>query len=155
MRRVLFSFAVTFLLTGTANANDENKFIGFWQSIDELDGSDIMLSIRDLYGDGTLEFSWRESSWSSCNNTEGAILQGSGTVVDNVLTSSDTKITCFEETVEPKVLCFGFLTGDCEVDIGGPFMLTFNEESSVLIEDSDGSVLHRISSKTQRRWKGR
>jgi hypothetical protein len=152
MRRLLGSFAATLLLAGAANAGGEDKLIGLWEGMDERDGSDITVSIRDLNDDGTLEFSWRESSWSFCNNTERAILQGSGTVDDGVLTSSDTKITCFDETVETKVLCFGFLTDDCDVDIGGPYTLEFNKDSDVLINDGDGTaVLHRTSSRVRHR----
>lgn len=139
-------FAALTVAVSAAQAGDEKDFIGFWEGIDESDGSAVTVSVRDLDEDDTLEFSWHESNWSFCDNTERALISGTGIVYDDVLTSTNTTLECFEPGFEQK-LCFGFAGGDCTGTIPGYFELTFDNDNEVLLNDDGGTliVVHRIS----------
>ena len=75
MKRIFMTVAVggvmVLLLTSVAHAESEGRrFIGLWQGIDEVDGSEILVLISDD-GNGAFALLWRETFFTVCTNERG------------------------------------------------------------------------------------
>ena len=101
MRRWIAVSIVVFsiILASTVQAGGFFKssyFIGLWQGIDTVDGSEAQRSIT-LNRDGTFNISGREEYFSACNGYRG-ILKGKGMFVNGVVVSEEFELTCIYET---------------------------------------------------------
>ena len=74
------------------------NFIGLWQGIDTVDGSEAQRSIT-LNSDGTFNIIGREGYFSACDGFRG-ILKGTGVLENGVLFFENFEVTCFYEDGE-------------------------------------------------------
>jgi hypothetical protein len=78
-------------------------FVGLWQGIDTVDGSEAQRSIT-LNRDGTYNIAGREGYFSACDGARG-ILNGTGALENGVLFFKNFEVTCFyEESVESRII---------------------------------------------------
>jgi hypothetical protein len=95
-------------LTATAFAADDGvrhrqAFLGFWESVDPLDGSTVQVSISDIEGDGILELVNGESFWTVCfqlgdNYSLGrGLVTGQGRVVSKGVLEVESSLTCIDD----------------------------------------------------------
>ena len=91
------------LLASVAHADSNGKrFIGLWQGIDEEDGSEILVLIKDD-GNGAFELLWRETFFTVCVN-ETAFDGGRGVIKGTAaldpgnqdILRTDLDIFCFD-----------------------------------------------------------
>jgi hypothetical protein len=67
-------------------------FIGLWQGVDPMDGSEALRSIT-LKDDGTFKIIGSETYWTICDGGRG-IVEGTGVLNKGIL-AADHRITCF------------------------------------------------------------
>ena len=99
--------AATPTLAGQANnqnAANGRFFIGFWEGIDPLDGSNVQLSLTRSDSDRHLfDYIYRESFFTSCftaENTKGrGVLIGTGILVERGVIEVVADITCFNDDI--------------------------------------------------------
>ena len=141
MRKFLFvtmvsAMAVLSIIFVPAASSADNQgrtkfFIGLWKGVDSVDGSEVLASISDNDGDGTLELLWHESRWFSCNGSDNAILTATGgTIEDRVLSFETAIISCFDMNNETDV---------------SPVTFEANRKDNTIF--SNNIVLHRIDSR--------
>lgn len=75
--------------------NPKDYFIGLWQGVDPLDGSEALRSIIKNK-DGTFKITGSESFFSGCGSDRG-IVEATGYVKRYVLRTEDATLTCFED----------------------------------------------------------
>lgn len=144
MRQLLIIFAVVGLMAAMqfgctssdgADNDADSFFLGLWEGIDPLDGSDVLASITNIDGDGTIEILWRESFYALCEGDQG-IVQGSGTIGEDGILLTDEFLTCFNK----------------EVTVNGKGVYTPSEKDQLLIitypenPELEPLILHLISS---------
>lgn len=115
MRRFLIAFVLVFSLMFVSNVNASflnygshfidlrsSYFIGLWQGIDPVDGSEVLFSIFKN-DDGTFSILGHESSFYTCANTDKGVVTGTGQIVHGVLAITDMKLQCLQEEDLPPV----------------------------------------------------
>lgn len=133
MKKIVLMSAFVFGMAGTgaAFAGDEHDFLGLWSGVDDSDGSSVLVSITDPNEDDVLDIRWSETAWDFCGGQSDALISGTGTVDDDVLTASVT------------LECFTFPAGPITID---PFTLTEREDGTITNDDGGNRIpLHRIS----------
>lgn len=145
MRQLLITFAVVGLMaamqfgcTSSDGAHNyaDSFFIGLWEGIDPLDGSEVLASITNIDGDDTIEILWRETFYTLCEGDQG-IVQGTGTIGEDGILRTDEFLTCFNK----------------EVTVNGKGVYTPSEKDQLLIitypenPELEGLILHQVSSR--------
>ena len=129
--------AAAFVFPSNAAAVGDRFFIGFWQGIDLLDGSEVLLSISDNDRDRTLEVRVTETFFTNCiaqnkgfSGSPG-IIEGAGTVQGETLTWMFS-FKCYDPATNS-------LT---EIETG---TATFeaNRRNKILV-DGSGTIYHRV-----------
>ena len=111
---VLAVFALAAVLVAreaddTVSADEGQKFIGLWQTIQSIsDGSLQTLSISDIDGDGVFQIGFHESFFSSCGGGfhDKGVGSGTATVNEEGTLIADLTITCTPGPVVSFVLSF-------------------------------------------------
>lgn len=127
-----------------AAAADAEGYLGLWQGVDSLDGSEVEVSITDVEGDGTLSTLQREGFFSICfERGEGyalgrGLVEGSGRVDEEGVLRIDEELACIDDhNIKQEPLT-------------GPALYTLDESGKVLTISSDppgeypSILLHRI-----------
>ncbi len=106
MRRFVILFVSVLSLMYVSNVNAfflerGSYFIGLWQGIDPIDGSEVLLSISKN-DDGTFSTIGHESNFFVCNDTDKGVSTGTGHIESGVLVTSEI-VQCFSanETIGP------------------------------------------------------
>jgi len=126
-----------FLLPGNAAAVGNRFFIGLWQGIDTLDGSEMLVSINDNDRDGILEVRLTETFFATCiaqnkgfSGSPG-ILEGTGTVNGKILTWNFS------------FKCYDPATNSLTEILTGPSTYEAHRRDNILV-DEEGNIFHRI-----------
>jgi len=107
MKQIVITVAVVgvmvLLLTSVAHAESEGRrFIGLWQGIDEVDGSEILVLISDDENEPFVLL-WRETFFTICANERGfdgrrGVIKGTAYLDpgDQPILRTRLDITCFD-----------------------------------------------------------
>jgi hypothetical protein len=88
------------ILASTVQAGgllQKHYFLGLWQGIDAVDGSEAQRSIT-LNRDGTFNIIGYETYFSGCNGGRG-LVTATGVLENGVIISEDFRLTCFDKFV--------------------------------------------------------
>ena len=88
--------------TGAAGGSSEQarneratrQFVGYWMGIDPLDGGDSRRGIT-RNDDDTFSVIGRDTVFTLCDETDRAIITGTGVLEDKALVVDDVVLTCF------------------------------------------------------------
>ena len=119
------------------------NFLGFWQGVDELDGSPVRLSLSDVDNDGVLAHTLQEDFYSVCFNLGAGYSKGRGvetgtaTVVSKDVIEVLSQLTCISDSNVPNPL--GLTTQE--------YVLAAHGRNIVLPPhgSSPGIVLHHVA----------
>ena len=134
---VLVVLTMALVVPGIAGANGTRFFIGLWQGVDTLDGSEILVSISDNNRDGILEVRYTETFFTTCiaqdkgfNGSPG-LVEGVGTIEAKTLTWTFS-FKCYDPATNSLA----------EIETG---TATFeaNRRNNILV-DASGNILHRV-----------
>lgn len=93
---VVLLIALSIVLVSNTDAGSFDRgqfFIGLWQGIDPIDGSEMLRSItRDE--DGTFSITGTETHFIGCEGDRGKVI-GTGVLEGNVIVSSDFTLICY------------------------------------------------------------
>jgi hypothetical protein len=134
----LVGLAAAFLFPGNASALGNRFFIGFWEGIDTLEGSEMLLSISDNNRDGILEVRLTDTFFATCiAQNQGfagspGLIEGTGTVTDKVL-NWNFSFKCYKPATNSLV---EILTGTSTYEA--------NRKDNILV-DEFGNIFHRVS----------
>ena len=114
MRRFLIAFVLVLSLMFVSNVHASflnngsrfidlrsSYFIGLWQGIDPVDGSEVLFSIFKN-DDGTFSILGHESSFFVCDDTDKGVITGKGQIEHGVLVTTEMRLQCLQEkNLEP------------------------------------------------------
>ena len=134
---VLVNLTVALVFPGIAGAVGSRFFLGFWQGIDTVDGSEVLVSISDKDRDGILEVRVTETFFTDCiaqnkgfSGSPG-LLEGTGTVQGKTL----TWIFSFK--------CYDPATNSLTEIQTGTATFEANRRNNILV-DEPGVIYHRV-----------
>ena len=80
------------------------QFVGYWMGIDPLDGGDARRGIT-VDDAGRFSMIGRDTVLTLCDDTDRALISGTGSIVDSALVLDDVVLECFnnEERLEVRV----------------------------------------------------
>lgn len=118
-----------------------NYFIGLWQGIDPIDGSEMLRSITKNE-DGSFSVTGTESHFIGCDGDRGKVL-GTGVLEGNVIVSSDFTLICYGAN---------YFSDADDVFYPTPMEIEADRFNRTIIENYENSifpsaVLHRISNR--------
>jgi len=124
-------------------AKHVGNFLGFWEGVDELDGSPVRLSLSDVDNDGVLAHTLQEDFYSVCFNLGAGYSKGRGvetgtaTVVAKDVMEVLSQLTCISDSNVPNPL--GLSTQEYVLEAQGRNLVLPPHGSS------PGIVLHHVA----------
>ena len=79
--------------TNSADEEENRFFIGLWEGIDPVDGSNVRVSISNIDRDGVFEIVWSETFFTLCDGEPG-VVTGTGTVGEDGILRGNEVLTC-------------------------------------------------------------